>query len=97
MHVWDKSKSTCVDYLFSPWLFGSQPPSVLLGTFSTIINFNILGLLRRLHKLQILFEIESQISGTGIIYPNITTKGDDRETNTLYVGRYGYEGFTCGE
>ena len=66
MHVWDKSKSTCVDYLFSPWLFGSQPPSVLLGTFSTIMNFNIIGLLRRLHKLQILFEIESQSSGTGI-------------------------------
>ena len=44
-----------------------------------MVNFNVLGLLRKLHKLQIQIEIEYQSSSTGIIYPNITTKGDDRE------------------
>ena len=82
----DKSKSTGVDHLFCPWLLGSQPcekafcaARSMTSTFSTMVNFNILGLLRRLHKLQIQIEIESESSSTGIIYPNITTKGDDRE------------------
>jgi len=82
----DKSKSTEIDYLFCPWLLGSQPcekvfraARSMTPTFSTMVNFNILGLLRRLHKLQIQIEIESQSSSTGIIFPNNTNKGGSRE------------------
>jgi len=46
-------------------------------TFSTIVNFNILGLLRRLHKLQIQIELESQSSTTGIIYPQQINQRND--------------------
>ena len=48
-------------------------------TISKMVNFNILGLLRRIHKLQIQIEIESQSSSIGIIFPNTTAKGNDRE------------------
>ena len=48
-------------------------------TISKMVNFNILGLLRRIHKLQIQIEIESQSSSIGIIFPNTTVKGNDRE------------------
>ena len=82
----DKSKSTGVGYLFCPWLLGSQPckkgfraARSMTPTFSTMVNFSILGLLRRIHKLQIQIEIESQSSSTGIIFPNTTAKGNDRE------------------
>ena len=82
----DKSKSTGVGYLFCPWLLGSQPckkgfrvARSMTPTFSTMMNFSILGLLRRIHKLQIQIEIESQSSSTGIIFPNTTAKGNDRE------------------
>jgi len=72
----NKSKSTGVDYLFCLWLLGSQPwekvfhaARSMTPTFSTMVNFNILGLLRRFHKLQIQIEIELQSSSTGIIFP----------------------------
>ena len=46
--------------LFLPWLLGSQScektfrsARSMTGTFSTVINFSMLGLLRRLHRLQI--------------------------------------------
>jgi len=54
---------------------GSQPcekafqaARSITPTFSTIVNFSILGLLRCLHKLQIQIELESQSSATGIIH-----------------------------
>ena len=82
----DQSKSTGVDYHFFPWLLGSQPckkgfraARSMTPTFSTMVNFNILGLLRRIHKLQIQIEIEYQSSSTGIIFPNTTAKDNDRE------------------
>ena len=37
--------------------------------FSTMINFTILGLLRRLHKLQMQVDLESTSDATGIMYP----------------------------
>ena len=58
-------------------MFGSQPcekafraARSMTPMFSTIINFSILGLLRRLHKLQIKVELESLSNTTGIIYPH---------------------------
>ena len=41
-----------------------------MNSVSTVINFGMLGLLRRLHRLQIQFKIQSEIS-TGIISPRL--------------------------
>ena len=41
------------------------------STFSTMINFGMLGLLRRLHRLHIQFTLEAQIEITGIRYPRV--------------------------
>ena len=68
------------DY-FLPWLLGSQPcestfraARSMTGTFSTIVNFSLLGFLQRLHRLQIQLQLETESSGTGIrynIYPRV--------------------------
>ena len=62
---------------FMPWLFGSQSceeafRSVrsMSGIFSTVINFGMLGLLRRLHRLNLLSRLEAESKETGIIYPD---------------------------
>jgi hypothetical protein len=52
---------------FTPWLLGSQSCEKsfrslrsMTGTFSTIINFTMFGLLQRLHKLAIKEDLQSQ-------------------------------------
>ena len=52
---------------FSPWMIGSQSCEKIFrtlhgmtGTFSTMVNFSMLGLLQRLHKLDILEELQSE-------------------------------------
>lgn len=64
--------------LFCPWLLGSQPceqtfraARSMTGTFSTIINFSMYGLLNRLHRLQIQLQLESEMHETGIQYPRV--------------------------
>ena len=64
---------------FMPWLFGSQSceeafRSVrsMSGIFSTVINFGMLGLLRRLHLLDLLSRLEPESKETRIIYPDQT-------------------------
>ena len=37
--------------------------------FSTMINFGMLGLLRRLHRLQIQAKLQAESNATGIVYP----------------------------
>ena len=61
---------------FLPWLLGSQPCEKafravrsMTSTFSTMINFSMLGLLNRLHRLQIQLQLEAQHEQTGIEYP----------------------------
>ena len=51
---------------YLPWMMGSQSCEKIFralrsmsGTFSTMINFSMLGLLQRLHKLDILEELQS--------------------------------------
>lgn len=63
---------------FLPWLLGSQAceqtfraARSMTSTFSTIINFSMLGFLRRLHRLQIQMMLESEIQETGIKYPRV--------------------------
>ena len=39
------------------------------STFSTVVNFGMLAFLRRLHRLQIQFHLETSSHDTGIVYP----------------------------
>ena len=62
---------------FMPWLLGSQScekvfrtARSMTSTFSTVINFSILGLLRRLHRMEIQLKLESE-DKNGIIYPRV--------------------------
>ena len=43
----------------------------MTSIFSTIINFGMLGLLRRLHRLQIQLRLQAHSKETGIVYPQI--------------------------
>lgn len=53
--------------VFTPWLMGSQSCEQkfrslrsMSGTFSTMINFSLLSMLQRLHKLSIKEDLQSQ-------------------------------------
>ena len=56
-------------------------------TFSTMINFTVLGLIRRLHKLQIQVDLESVSEATGIIYPHKVAheKKSGINSNSMYI------------
>ena len=61
-----------------PWLLGSQCCKKafriirsMSSTFSTVIDFSMLGMLRRLHKMQIQMKLESDTDISGIFYPNV--------------------------
>ena len=67
----DKNQSAS----FLPWLLGSQccektfrAAQSMTSTFSTIINFSMLGLLRRLHRLEIQIQLESE-ENSEVVYP----------------------------
>ena len=51
--------------------------------FSTVINFSLLGLLRRLHRLQIQFNIQAQSEVTGIAYPQVHKQESKDGTNSF--------------
>ena len=64
--------------LYMPWLLGSQSCEKIFrlarsmtSTFSTIINFGMLGLLRRLHRLQMQSELQAESCKYGVIYPQL--------------------------
>lgn len=78
---------------FLPWLLRSQScertfrsARSMSSTFSTMINFGMLGLLQRLHRLQIQSTIQSETS-TGIIFPRVlkhqSKQGDNAYKNYL--------------
>jgi len=63
-----------------PWMLGSQPckqafraARSMTPTFSAMINFTVLGLIRKLHELQIQVDLEAESESTGIIYPHKVT------------------------
>ena len=74
---------------FVPWMLGSQScekifraARSLSSTFSTVINFGMLGLLRRLHRLHVQFCLQAQSEETGIRYPSIEAhKNKDGQHN----------------
>ena len=64
--------------LYMPWLLGSQSCEKIFrlarsmtSTFSTIINFGMLGLLRRLQRLQMQSELQAESCKYGVIYPQL--------------------------
>lgn len=67
-----------INAAFLPWLLGSQScekafraARSMSSIFSTVINFGMLGLLRRLHRMNIEFCLEAESQETGIRYPSI--------------------------
>ena len=59
-----------------PWLLGSQPCEQLFqaarsmsSVYSTMINFSLLGLLRRLHRIHIQNILEAEGEENGILFP----------------------------
>ena len=66
------------DNCFFPWLLGSQccestfrTARSMSSTFSTMINFGVLGLLRQLHRLQIQLALQAETS-KDIVFPRLT-------------------------
>lgn len=61
-----------------------------MTTFSTIINFGMLGLLRRLHRLQIQATLQAESNKTGIIYPQLE-KHKAKEGKNVYLAQSLYK------
>ena len=56
----------------------------MTSTFSTIINFGMLGLLRRLHRLQIQVNLQAEANVTGIIFPR-ADKHRSKDGQSSYI------------
>ena len=76
--------------LFVPWQLGSQSCEKVFRSarsmsniFSTVINFSLLGLLRRLHRLQIQSNLQAQSEVTGIAYPQVHKHESKDGTNSF--------------
>ena len=74
---------------FIPWMLGSQTCErtfrslrSMTGTFSTVINFSMLGLLQRLHKLYIQEEIMSESKSNGITFPRQEKYSNSKKDGT---------------
>ena len=75
------------DALYMPWVLGSQSCEKIFRSarsmtsiFSTVINFSVLGLLRRLHRLKIQSQLQAESYQSGIIYPQVK-KHENKEGN----------------
>ena len=75
---------------FLPWILGSQccekvfrSARSMSSVFSTVINFGILGLLQRLHRLHVQGILESESEETEIRYPE-SHKRKEGYSNTVY-------------
>ena len=94
----DKAHSNTNNFL--PWMCGSQSCERMFcalrsmtGTFSTIITFNMLGLLSQLHKLYIQEELQSEASKSehGIGFPRQEKFGRRKD------GTSNYQSFSLSE
>ena len=63
---------------FFPCLLGSQPCEKVFramqsmsGMFSTIINFSMLGFLRKLHQMNIQLKLEGEMKQSGNVFPHL--------------------------
>ena len=64
--------------VFLPWLLGSQSCERIFRSarsmstvFSSVLNFSILGLLRRLHRLNIQSILQADAEKSGIKFPRM--------------------------
>ena len=76
--------------IFFPWLLGSQVCEATFrtirsmnSTFSTTINFGMLGLLRRLHRLQIQTMLQADTTSP-VTFPRVL-KHQCKELNSSYT------------
>ncbi len=76
--------------IFYPWALGSQTcertfraARSLTSTFSTITNFSMLSLLRRFHRIEIQFNLQSEMSEE-IVFPRCR-QNSQKEGNNSYV------------
>ena len=75
MTIRDRFQGNCSNFV--PWMLGSQSCEQMFrtvrsmsSTFSTVLNFSVLGLLRRLHRLDIQLAIQANLSDT-IKFPRL--------------------------
>lgn len=85
---------------FLPWKLGSQScesifraARSLSSTFSTMINFDMLGLLQRIHRIHVKFCLEAECAETGIKYPHIECH-KNKDGHNIKKGMRNQEG--CG-
>ena len=85
-----RSIRDCVndDSYFVPWLLGSQTCETtfravrsMSSAYSTVINFRMLGLLRRLHRLHIHLALEAETKKE-IVFPRVL-KHEQNKGNTV--------------
>ena len=99
-----RDHAPCDQYIFLPWLLGSQVCEATFrtirsmnSTFSTVINFGMLGLLRRLHRLQIQSILQADTASV-ITFPRVV-KHQVKEEKNCYIkqGRrtWGGRGGNC--
>ena len=77
---------------FLPWMLGSQSCErafrslrSMTGTFSTVVNFTMLGMLQRLHKLHIQEECQSKSGDcSGICFPRQERYGSKKDGIKTY-------------
>ena len=55
------------------------------GVFSTIINFNMLGFLRKLHWMHIQLKLEDEMSQSGVVFPRSSKHGQRGESMKFTV------------
>ena len=75
-----------------PCLLGSQPCEKaframrsMSGIFSTIINFSMLGFLRKLHWMHIQLKLEREMSQSGAVFPRSSKHGQTDESTKFKV------------
>ena len=85
-----RDHAPCDQYIFLPWLLGSQVYEATFrtirsmnSTFSTVINFGMLGLLRRLHRLQIQSILQADTASV-ITFPRVV-KHQVKEEKNCYI------------
>ena len=78
---------------FMPWLLGSQTcekafraARSMTSTFSTIINFSMLGLLRQLHRMEIQLKLEAE-GENAIVYPRV----EQHQKKEGYLKQFEYD------
>lgn len=84
-------KIQCKQYCFLPWLLGSQSCEKAFraarstsSTFSTVIIFGMLGLLRQLHRLQIQSALQAEAPITGVTFPRLE-KHQNKDGKSTFV------------